>query len=206
MTQKTTKIFAIGPNKCGTNSLNDFFEANDIPSMHWDEGALARRIISNASAGLDPLLGYQEYQGFTDIFHIASDIYVSPVLIVRLLRESYPDAIYILNTRDFDKWALSRDKHRKHTKREGVSERIQTALAGTYDTRTEFDAYHKVKENPPARFHIFDLESPTNFEDLARFFETQGFAVSHREPMHANKTPSPADAGLMTRLKRMVKG
>ena len=52
---KEKKIFVIGPNKCGTISLYIFFKKNNLKPIHWDNGNLALKIISNISANLKPL-------------------------------------------------------------------------------------------------------------------------------------------------------
>ncbi|MBP0484470.1 sulfotransferase [Sagittula salina] len=200
------RIFAVGPNKCGTNSINQFLEANGIPAMHWDKGRLARRIVSNASAGIDPLRGYEDYRGFTDIFSVSEELYLSPVLIFDILRRAYPDDIYVLNLRSFENWHRSRDNHRKGSPRPTITARLEALFGSDYDARTEYEAFARLKQNPPARFHVLDLEQEDAFETLAVFLEAQGFEICERAPRHANRTadlPRPGRLGrVLNRLRR----
>lgn len=196
------RIFAVGPNKCGTNSINQFLEANGIPAIHWDNGKLARRIVSNASAGLDPLDGYKDYQGYTDIFSISEEMYISPVVIVDILRQAYPDDIYLLNLRPFENWHRSRDNHRKNTKRPTITARLTALFGDRYDARIEYDSFEMLEKDPPACFYRFDLEAENAFEGLADFLTAEGFVIRERSPQHANRTPRSTAPGLLERLRR----
>ena len=79
---KPKKIFVVGPNKCGTISLHNFFLQNNLKSVHWKKGNIALKILSNISANLDPLSELDEYDCFLDMYFITNGLYISPVSLI----------------------------------------------------------------------------------------------------------------------------
>ena len=73
------KIFVVGPNKCGSISLHTFFKKNGYQSVHWKNGTLALKILSNISSNLNPLNGLEKYDCFLDMFFITDGLYISPL-------------------------------------------------------------------------------------------------------------------------------
>ena len=61
------KIFVIGFNKTGTQTLYAYFNNNSIPSIHCDYGKLAKKIKDNYDGGLKILSGYENYIFFADM-------------------------------------------------------------------------------------------------------------------------------------------
>ena len=61
------RIFIIGFNKTGTRTLHNYFYKNLIPSVHWDQGRLAKTIKYNYENGIKILTGYEKYIVFSDM-------------------------------------------------------------------------------------------------------------------------------------------
>ena len=107
------KIFIIGFNKCGTRAFHEFFIANGLSGVHWDNNNLALSMWDQISAGKDPIGRYPDVQVFSDM-ECVSDLSIRPLEIYlhfRDLYKWYPDATYILNTRSPDRWIISRIYH-----------------------------------------------------------------------------------------------
>lgn len=106
-----SRIFQIGFNRCGTNALYRFFSGNQIASVHWDHGLLAQRIEANIVARRSPLLGYDQVYAFFDMEGFGRGRIVEAFKYFPAFYQSYPDAIFILNTRLRDRWIESRLAH-----------------------------------------------------------------------------------------------
>ena len=120
--QSCAKIFVIGFNKTGTRTIHNFFVGNNIKSIHWDQGKLARTIKFNVD-NMDPystptpLLGnYDTYTVFSDMEDIEQNIYANELYFTHLDKH-YTGSKFILNVRDIDTWIQSRLKH--HNKKLG---------------------------------------------------------------------------------------
>lgn len=102
-----TKVFQIGFNKCGTTSLAVFFRENGMvcpKSAHnWQ---LLRKNIDSKS---DPVKGLTDDKGrpMQGFFDMTFDLFKE----FKYIYTHYPDAIYILNTRNIDDWIKSRLNH-----------------------------------------------------------------------------------------------
>lgn len=102
-------VFIIGFNKTATTSLHVFFERNGFPSVHWDRGKLARRMIKNCLKERPILDGYdQEYRVFSDMQAQSSRIRIEANQYFRVLDRDYPGAYFIFNNRRLDHWLASR--------------------------------------------------------------------------------------------------
>lgn len=95
------RIFCVGMNKTGTNSLREAFEYLGLRTLH--RSRLAREAIERATAENKPLLTYIEnYECYTD----------APFYrYYRELDRQYPGSRFILNTRDTGDWISSRIAH-----------------------------------------------------------------------------------------------
>ena len=105
------KTFVVGFNKCGTTSLHLFFQRSGLRSMHWDDGRLGPKIADNIAAGRGPVASYEEYDCFSNMD------YACEHRIVEIGRQHFreiaaqePNAKFILNVRDVDRWIASRLK------------------------------------------------------------------------------------------------
>lgn len=109
------KIFIIGFNKTGTRSLHHYFEYNSIPSIHWDDGKLAKKIKYNHENNIKILTGYEKYIVFSDMEDI-DNLNYAHVDYFREFDKMYPKSKFILNIRDVENWIKSRNNHRNYTK------------------------------------------------------------------------------------------
>lgn len=106
------KIFQIGFNKCGTSTIHHYLRANSVRSVHWDEGRLAQRMFANLANGDDLLAGYEAFDAFTDMEYLdANGTFLEGYKLFPYLATQYPDAVFILNTRDREDWIRSRLRH-----------------------------------------------------------------------------------------------
>jgi hypothetical protein len=102
-------IFIIGFNKTATTSLHAFFTGNGFPSVHWDRGKLARRMVQNCLDDRPILNGYdREFRVFSDMQAQSGRIRIEANQYFRILDRDYPGSYFILNTRDLGKWISSR--------------------------------------------------------------------------------------------------
>ncbi|MEO1911251.1 MAG: glycosyl transferase family 90 [Paracoccus sp. (in: a-proteobacteria)] len=108
------KFFQIGFNKCGTTFIARLFDLNGIPALHWAEGALADDIAYSRLTGRAPLQRWsRDTVAFTDMESVR--FLNMPVIEAfkdyAFLDASFPDAVFLLNTRDVDDWVASRYLH-----------------------------------------------------------------------------------------------
>jgi hypothetical protein len=116
------KVFQIGFSKCGTTTLNHFFNKNGVRSVHHDRGKLPSSIHNNFLNG-KPLLSkcYEKIFVFTDLDHL----YRKPQVQVGMqyykeFDKQYPGSKFILNTRDKAAWLKSRAKQPIHPSNESL--------------------------------------------------------------------------------------
>ncbi|HEY8698306.1 MAG TPA: sulfotransferase [Rhizomicrobium sp.] len=105
------RIFQIGFNRCGTRTLSRFFRDNGLQTVHWDEGRLARRLFYNLEEGRPLIDGYADRDVFTDMEMLTSKVYLEGYKLFPILARENPDATFILNTRDRERWIQSRLAH-----------------------------------------------------------------------------------------------
>ncbi|MEP0356636.1 hypothetical protein [Paraglaciecola sp.] len=176
------KIFVIGPNKCATGSLYQYFKNNGLKSVHWDDGLLAKRMVSNVSAGLDILTGYENFTCFLDFYWVTQGIYVSPLLLRFFIAEQYPDALYIVNRRDKKDWRASRTKHDNGS----FAKRLHANLGADYNADLEYDTYFDIDTLKLASVHHFDLSNPNKFTELGAFLASSGVKVINETEVKSN--------------------
>ena len=102
------KVFQIGFNRCGTTSIHQFFEANGMRSVHHDKGRLALTMDANLRHGRHILSGYEHYDAYTDMELLLPSMYIEAYKLYNQILEQVPDAMFILNVRDVDRWVASR--------------------------------------------------------------------------------------------------
>jgi len=122
--RRDPKVFQIGFNKCGTRSLFRFFLANGLPSVHFVRGegnrklseipgVVARDMLINMTTGRRPFEGYEEFVLFTDIMGPPNNPIFEGQFYFKEIYDAYPNAVFILNTRNEDDWVHSRLQHGK---------------------------------------------------------------------------------------------
>jgi hypothetical protein len=161
------KIFQIGFNKCGTNTIHSYLQGNGIKSVHWDEGRLAERIFRNFANGDDLLRGYEAFEAFTDMEFLdeTGRCYLEAYKLFPYLAKQYPDAIFILNTRNREDWVRSRLGHgnRPYAARHMRYYNITTENELTTIWRDEWEQHHRrvieFFSNKPYRFLVCNIET-----------------------------------------------
>ncbi len=107
------KVFQIGFNKCATRSLFRLFITAGYKSVHWADGRLARNIKASFAAGAKPLTPWPDTVFFSDM-ELVNDL-SGPLIegnrYFAYLHQHYPDARFILNTRECEDWLFSRVDH-----------------------------------------------------------------------------------------------
>ena len=176
------KIFVIGPNKCATGSLHQFFKSNGLKSVHWDDGKLAKRMVSNISANMAPITGYEEYDCFSDFYYLDKELFISPLLIRSKLIEAFPEALFILNVRDYNSWKDSRIKHDNGS----FGHRFNACLGQDYDSFSEYEAYNESLGAGIKYLHVFDLNDGDKFKRLSAFLCDNGISIGKDNDVVAN--------------------
>ena len=105
------RVFQIGFNRCATEALHQFMLANGVPSVHWNGGFVALRVMANICRNLPPTQGYGGTLAFFDMEWVTDDMIVEAFKAFPCLYAVHPDAVFILNTRSRDAWIESRLAH-----------------------------------------------------------------------------------------------
>ena len=202
------RIFVIGFNKCGTTSFHEYFKANDIPSVHWRGNTLALALQDNLAAGRSPLEGKEDWTAYMDMICIPgspwgrSNSDDAPIIegcrYFRELHHAYPDALFILNTRDPLDWVRSRLQHDEGRfataylealRQDGVRNRRELErrwLEDWHRHHAEAQAYFEAAA--PAQFLVFNIDE-TPVERLNEFLE-RDFEITHRTFPHQHQSPN----------------
>ncbi|MFC3613038.1 sulfotransferase [Lutimaribacter marinistellae] len=159
------KIILIGLNRCGTTTFFKLFQNSGIPAAHWEDefgNNLAQRMVTNIAMGRKPLAGFGGLRAFTDIAFVNARFMLDGARFFRELHTAYPDAYFVLNTRDKKGWLRSREQHANGTyldrccKANGMTvDEVRKGWSDMYDVHhAEVTAYFD--GNP--RFMRFDIE------------------------------------------------
>jgi hypothetical protein len=199
------KIFLISFNKCGTGSFFRLFGRSGIAALHHhipgDERAkqdpaasVAVTMFKNFMLARDPLAGLEAYTAFTDLAYYSDTMLFEAGRLYPYLHRYYPDAYFVLATRDVEAWLLSRLSHgggslaaRTATLLGNVS-REEVAAAW----RAQFAAHNDEARawfgaRPEARFLQYDLDRDT--PDRIAEFLSPDFAIKLAAWGRANVTP-----------------
>ncbi len=200
------RIFCIGLNKTGTNSLHAAFLALGIPSVHWQcaEGNIKDIIEANHASGRPLLDGLEHYVAISDWTkpHTAK--------LFRVLDEQYPGSRFILNTRDIESWLDSREKHVRrlpdleHLRAEHPDSswyRIDRAA-----WRRDYEAHHAAVEahfaDRPDDLLVMNVGAGDGWEKLCPFL---GLPEPAR-PFPVKNVAPDRRGGLRRRLARLIRG
>lgn len=173
---RTTRIFQIGFNKCGTRSLYRFLQRSGIPTAHFARGLLACSIRDNLAAGKKPLAGrIDDWVGFTDMQQVTRDHAIEAVRYFRELYDYYPNSYFILNTRDKEGWIRSRLNHgagayaRRYARALKLDEESGAVVARWAE---DWDRHHAEVQaffaDKPGRLLVYDIktDSPQKVVDF----------------------------------------
>jgi len=178
------KIFVIGPNKCGSISLNNFFLQNNLNSVHWKQGSIAIKILSNISANLDPLTDLHKYDCILDMYFITKGLYISPLSLIDNIIKNYPNEIYILNIRNYNDWLKSRKSHGDGS----LNKRLKITFGENFNYYNEFNGYRKILDYNLPNLHIFDLDKKNKFSKLSSFLLKKGIKIFNTKEVHMHNT------------------
>jgi hypothetical protein len=113
-------VIQIGFNKCGTRSLYRFFLDNGIPAIHYQHGENGEKVkpgliglqmMQNITTGHRAFEGVENFRFYSDMTTPMFTGLFEGHFFFQYLHQSYPDAIFILNTRNLDDWIESRVNH-----------------------------------------------------------------------------------------------
>ena len=204
---KQPRIFLIGFNKCGTTSFHDYFTANGIASVHWRANTLALALHRNRAEDRPLLEGIDRWTAYTDMNCIPgspwgnSNSDRSPLIegcrYFRELHRDYPDALFILNTRDPFDWLRSRLQHDQGQfaaayQRALASEGIRTKrqlkrrwLKDWHEHHAEVLTYFQT--TAPRQLLLFHIQA-TPVKKLNRFLKAH-FPITQRCFPHHHQSP-----------------
>jgi len=98
------KVFFIGFNKCATRSFTSLFRGAGLNPYHGgDADPLYYQIPRNIAAGRKPLEGFEDYDAYSDSQRLSFRF--------RDIDRGYPNSKFVLNTRDVNRWIVSRLNH-----------------------------------------------------------------------------------------------
>lgn len=134
------KVFQIGFNKCGTRSLHHLFESAGYKAVHWERGAIARNIRRSKRLGETPLAPWPDVVLFSDMELLQPEKFghFEGAKQFAYLHQCFPDAKFILNSRDVEDWLFSRLDHAG-----GTYARAFRKHYGLSSTRALFDHWRK---------------------------------------------------------------
>lgn len=201
------RIFLIGFNKCGTTSFHDFFRANDISSVHWRGNTLAITIHRHLLSGHRPLLdGLDQWTAYTDMVCIPSSPWGQsnsdglPVIeacrAFRELQISYPESLFILNTRDPLAWVRSRLQHDQGRFAQAYLNALASLGIINQDQMIQYwlQQWHEhhaevlghFREHSPEKFLLFHIEHTP--QDALFDFLSPYVMLKHRSFPHHHRT------------------
>ena len=110
-------VFEIGFSKCGTSSIHARFAALGLSSVHHTCPVtltpVALTMKQNIECGEHPLKDLDRYNAFTDLVYLTHDEHIEAFKFFETFLTAIPDAQFILNTRDKDKWIESCADHNR---------------------------------------------------------------------------------------------
>lgn len=189
-------IFQIGFNKCGTRSLFHFFKDNGIPSVHYDGGKIAQSMFLNDQLGkrlISPR--YNKISFFSDMENVSkasSPQYVAQDLFKKLAKQ-YPNAYFLLNTRNRDNWIKSRINHGNGSYLKEIAEKnISSEEEVVADWMDEWDDHHgNVRDffkDQPNRLIEYNIENEDIGKIIKFFNQKEGLNLKRRYYKHFGKT------------------
>lgn len=187
------RVFQIGFNKCGTASIFHYFNKCGFKSIHWDNGNLSKKLKENYEDGKPLLQGYEEFQVFTDMEHREDDqeAFYSYQNFYKELDIQYPNSLFILNTRNVDKWIASRLKHPNYLKRTMHSTGLNEAQVIDKWREHFFNHINDVKSYFECKSNLIQIDLDKDSPDkIYREFKKRDIILSEKELPHQHKTAS----------------
>lgn len=168
------KIFVIGLNKSGTTTLHRFFESNGLKSAHWDHRGIniAATVALNLSKGRPALSSIDQFHAYSDMCFHTNVAWIEGAEFFKQFEAEYPDAYFIFNYRDVEKFLKSRSQHPEELQRAmaywNCSAQEVLAIWREYFHKHKAKVLSHFQNNP--RFLAFDIEKddPQAIVDLLR--------------------------------------
>lgn len=184
------KIFIIGFNKCGTQSLHDYFESNGYPCRHWDRGQLANTVFRNAEKGIPVMTGYENIKVFSDMEEFLRQKFAY-MKYFREMERDYPKAKFIYNNREVEGWIRSRNNHQDNYYINKTCEMLNMTKEEVNDKwrrehKEHYENVVKYFEDKPGKLVIFDIEHDT-IDKINDFFPELNLKSEHYKHLHKTK-------------------
>lgn len=159
---RRSPVFGIGLSKTGTTSLHEALSALGYRSCHWQSDEFSGHLSALIDAGEE-----LPFEAFTDVASVVERF--------RDLDRLYPDAAFILTTRDLDDWLRSRARHVSLNRAE-----VASGVAQHSWTSIDFDAWKSERirhhesvlrhfKSQPDKLLIFDICGGDGWEPLCKF-------------------------------------
>jgi hypothetical protein len=194
------RIFQIGFGRCGTTTLFHFFERNGVPAIHLDRGNIARRLMARKAAGEDPFLGYPGIVFFSDMGDLMRAGTAEAYKEFRYIHQFYPDAYFILNVRNVQRWMLSRCNHGRFMEWQKEARGISTTEAllrfWAEDWHRHVNDVRAFFADKPGQLLVFDIEKddPNRLVEFLRAdfdLDARHYGSSNESPTRKRFTKLP---------------
>lgn len=199
------KVFFIGFNKTGTNTLHFFFKANGYSSVHhkqkpWHK--LVRRpfiaiaMEENIAAGRSVLHGISQYQIYSDLTYASNERHVEANAFFREFEAAAPGSYFIFNDRPVENWIRSRLNHvnarfgsliENQMAVNGLEREATIAMWRELYSKRKAEILEHFSGNP--RFMVFNIEQDRP-EKLAEFLKPD-FTLDCGKWVHRGKARKP---------------
>ena len=154
------KVFFIGMNRTATKAFSELFKKSGYVSFHYachdingNTQVLAQKMKENNKSYYNLLHEIDHGQVYSDMFWHREDEWIDGVKMFRDLYAQYPNAYFVLQTRDLYHWLLSKKNHKD----------------GAYIARCK--QYHKL--NDDEMMDWFDKDRTAHHEAVRKFFQNK---------------------------------
>ena len=115
------KVFVIGFNRTATKAIHNLFKKSGYMSTHYSlrdmttggSIIIAEQMKKNLDEYKPLLFGMDHMQVFSDMFWHRENVWIDGNKYYKRLHQEYPDAYFILNTREMEGWINSKKAHKK---------------------------------------------------------------------------------------------
>jgi hypothetical protein len=147
-----------------------------VKTLHWDMGWIARTMFRTLANGEKLLTGYENFQAFLDMEDLGENgtYYLEGYKLFPYLAAHYPDAVFILNTRNCEDWIQSRFRHWRgaYAAQHKYLYRVKSDEEIANIWRTEWERHHNrvidFFSTTAHRFFVCNIET-----DLPRVLDEQ---------------------------------
>ncbi len=187
------KVFQIGFNLCAATFLKRVFALNGYKSLLWHGGRLAEDIIYSKYAGEQPLKrwGDTTFFGCLESIHASNRPLLEAFKEIEFLNDSFPDAIFIFDTRNVDDWIEANLSHNSGNRHKIWVDRTDIGTPELLELWRNDWKTHSLKVfdffDSNKRFYHFDCDAPS----LKNFFTFLGswFEINKHPRVELLKIP-----------------